>query len=67
MTTIGEEKRFNPRLTKTRAEFVHIMSNLKLDYPKMMGKNLLKAYMILKNDLFPSNRYSCSKKYDLWC
>ncbi|XP_074595934.1 uncharacterized protein LOC141851056 [Brevipalpus obovatus] len=36
VTTIGEEKQFNPRLTKSRAEFIEIMSNLKLEYPKMM-------------------------------
>lgn len=35
-TTVGEEKRFNPRLGggKTEEEFVQIMNNLKLAYPK---------------------------------
>lgn len=38
VSSIGEEKLFNPRLTnKTEAEFVHIMENLKLDPPKMIG------------------------------
>lgn len=37
-TTVWEEKRFNPRLSKGVDEFVRIMSNLKLDYPKMIGK-----------------------------
>ena len=32
-STILEEKRFNPRLTKTKEEFVNIMANLNLAYP----------------------------------
>ena len=36
-SSIGEEKRFNPRLTKTREEFVVFMKNLKLPDPKMMA------------------------------
>lgn len=35
-STVGEEKQFNPRLTKTLAEFVDIMDNLGLAYPKMI-------------------------------
>ncbi len=34
MSTIGEEKALNPRLTKDRAGFVEIMDNLGLSYPK---------------------------------
>lgn len=34
VSTIGEEKRYNPRLTKTKEEFVRFMSELKLDFPK---------------------------------
>lgn len=34
MSTIGEEKRLNPRLTKSCEEFEDFMSNLKLTYPK---------------------------------
>jgi len=33
-STVGEEKRVNPRLTKTREEFVDLMANLGLAYPK---------------------------------
>lgn len=37
VSTIGEEKRFNPRLAgKTEAEYVEIMDNLHLPKPKMM-------------------------------
>ncbi|XP_058808256.1 persulfide dioxygenase ETHE1, mitochondrial [Phymastichus coffea] len=36
VTTVAEERRFNPRLTKSREEFVKIMDNLNLPYPKMI-------------------------------
>ncbi|KAI1303068.1 Persulfide dioxygenase ETHE1 -like protein, mitochondrial [Halotydeus destructor] len=36
VTTVGEEKQFNPRLTKSRDEFIKIMENLNLEYPKMI-------------------------------
>jgi len=34
-STVGEEKAFNPRLrlTKTKEEFVEIMSNLNISFP----------------------------------
>ncbi len=35
-STVGEEKRYNPRLTKTEEEFVKIMSDLKLANPKQI-------------------------------
>lgn len=35
-STISEEKNFNPRLTKSEDEFVEIMTNLNLPYPKML-------------------------------
>jgi len=37
-TSIGEEKRLNPRLTKTRDEFITLMANLKLDPPKRVNE-----------------------------
>ncbi|XP_013789204.1 persulfide dioxygenase ETHE1 homolog, mitochondrial-like, partial [Limulus polyphemus] len=39
-SSVWEEKMFNPRLTKTKAEFVEIMKNLNLAYPKMIDKAL---------------------------
>jgi len=33
-TTVEEEKKYNPRLSKSREEFVEIMKNLNLPYPK---------------------------------
>ncbi|XP_076273951.1 persulfide dioxygenase ETHE1, mitochondrial-like [Rhynchophorus ferrugineus] len=35
-TSVEEEKRLNPRLTKTEDEFVDIMNNLNLAYPKQI-------------------------------
>lgn len=35
-SSIFEEKKFNPRLTKSKEEFSNIMSNLNLAYPKLM-------------------------------
>ncbi|KAK6640850.1 Ethylmalonic encephalopathy 1 [Polyplax serrata] len=37
-TTVGEEKKYNPRLTKPLNEFMDIMKNLNLAYPKMIDK-----------------------------
>lgn len=34
---VGEEKRTNPRLTKSKEEFIKIMNNLGLAYPKQIG------------------------------
>lgn len=39
-SSIGEEKQFNPRLTKSKEEFVDIMANLNLPYPKQIDKAL---------------------------
>ena len=37
VTTVAEEKKLNPRLTKSLEDFVEIMKNLNLPYPKMIG------------------------------
>jgi|EP00544_Gedaniella_sp_CCMP2646_P012013 sulfur dioxygenase len=37
-STILKEKTTNPRLTKTKAEFVELMANLNLDYPKKIDE-----------------------------
>merc|ERR1712123_521025 len=39
-TTVGEEKMFNPRLTKTKEEFITLMANLNLAYPKKIDVSL---------------------------
>jgi sulfur dioxygenase len=40
-STIGEEKKFNPRLTLDEKAFVECMAKLDLPYPKEIGKILL--------------------------
>lgn len=40
MSSIGEEKRNNPRLTKSREEFIQIMNNLNLPHPKQIARSL---------------------------
>ena len=37
VTTVGEEMEHNKRLTKPEDEFVKIMDNLNLPYPKQIG------------------------------
>ena len=37
-SSVEEELKYNPRLTKTREEFIKIMNNLNLSYPKQIGK-----------------------------
>ncbi|CAF3723139.1 unnamed protein product [Rotaria sp. Silwood1] len=37
-STVGEEKKYNTRLTKSREEFVAVMKELKLSYPKQIDK-----------------------------
>jgi len=39
-TTVAEEKQFNPRLTKTKDEFVELMAGLNLAYPKKIDVSL---------------------------
>ena len=34
VSTVGEEKTLNARLTKSKEEFINIMDNLGLSYPK---------------------------------
>ncbi|XP_028985580.1 persulfide dioxygenase ETHE1, mitochondrial [Betta splendens] len=40
VSTVGEERRFNPRLTKSLEEFVNIMDNLNLPKPKKMDVSI---------------------------
>lgn len=35
-SSIGEEKKFNPRLRNSKADFVEIMKKLHLVYPRLM-------------------------------
>jgi sulfur dioxygenase len=38
VSSVGEEKKYNPRLTKSKEEFIGIMNNLNLAYPKQIGR-----------------------------
>lgn len=38
VTSVAEEKKYNPRTTRSEDEFVKIMENLKLPKPKQIGK-----------------------------
>lgn len=53
-SSIGEEIDFNPRLSKSKEEFISIMSNLNLDYPKLLDiaapRNLNCGYEPIKAD-----------------
>lgn len=40
MSTVGEEKKFNPRLSKSKSEFLKIMQELQLPYPQQIDKAL---------------------------
>jgi len=40
VSSVAEEKAFNPRLTKSREEFINIMNNLNLAYPKKIDESL---------------------------
>lgn len=40
VSSIGEEKKFNARLTKSREEYIQYMSELKLAYPKHIDRAL---------------------------
>ena len=40
VTSVGEEKLHNPRLTKSQEEFIKIMEGLGLAYPKKMDESV---------------------------
>lgn len=68
VTTVEEEKRLNPRLTKSLEEFKNIMNNLNLPYPKQIGINI-NVILLLNDNLlafyFLLSRSSLASKYDL--
>ena len=47
VSSVGEEKRLNRRLTKSKEEFIRIMLNLNLAYPKKIGEKLQNTTYIL--------------------
>ena len=41
MSTVEEEVKFNPRLRRSKSEFIEVMNNLMLPYPKQIGMHAL--------------------------
>lgn len=52
VSTVGEERKFNPRLTKSVHEFVNIMKNLNLPKPKKIGIENLHLHKCINPDSF---------------
>uniref|UniRef100_A0A3B4UB40 Persulfide dioxygenase ETHE1, mitochondrial n=1 Tax=Seriola dumerili TaxID=41447 RepID=A0A3B4UB40_SERDU len=65
VSTVGEERKFNPRLTKSLEEFVNIMNNLNLPKPKKIG--IKKKHLILSNfmsrSVYQHNSNSLAKTF----
>jgi sulfur dioxygenase len=54
VSTVAEEKKHNPRLTKTVDEFVNIMNNLNLPYPKKIDASVPANLVCGLHELLPS-------------
>ncbi|MEK7432745.1 MAG: MBL fold metallo-hydrolase [Cyanobacteriota bacterium] len=54
-SSVAEEKKFNPRLTKTREEFIDLMNNLNLPYPKKVQESV--PANIVSGDLNYKNEF----------
>lgn len=50
-STVGEEKHFNSRLTKSREEFIRFMKELKLSYPAQIG-TCIRYFLLILIQLF---------------
>ena len=57
-TTVGEERRHNPRLTKSEPEFIQLMQGLNLAYPKKIGIGSFNLFK-LRNLLFCRRELAC--------
>uniref|UniRef100_A0A914L4H4 Persulfide dioxygenase ETHE1, mitochondrial n=1 Tax=Meloidogyne incognita TaxID=6306 RepID=A0A914L4H4_MELIC len=55
VTTVWEEKKFNPRLNKSEDEFVQIMNSLNLPYPKQIDKSMPANFLCGIYDLMDEN------------
>ena len=71
MTTVAEEKKLNPRLSKPKEQFLEIMKNLGLAYPKKIGiifnvSSIKYKYLIGLVSLFTVPRtVKSSQKHDI--
>lgn len=61
-TSVAEEKKFNPRLTKDVDEFIKIMENLNLPRPAQIGKNIFFAYFFTFCIIYSTLSYVLSVK-----
>ncbi|CAK5089381.1 unnamed protein product [Meloidogyne enterolobii] len=55
VTTVWEEKKFNPRLSKSEDEFVQIMNSLNLPYPKQIANLVCGIYDLMDENLREQN------------
>jgi sulfur dioxygenase len=55
-STVGEEKKFNPRLSKSESEFINIMDNLGLPYPAKIDVSLPLNLVCGLHELLPSEQ-----------
>lgn len=62
VTTVAEEKSFNLRLTKTKEEFIDIMKNLNLPYPKQIDVAVPSNMVCGQQDLVEDIRKAHAKK-----
>lgn len=62
VTTVWEEKKFNPRLSKSVNDFVEIMNSLNLAYPKQIGWWLLFFILELGSFFLKTSLY-----LRIWC
>jgi len=65
VSTVGEEKQFNPRLTQTQEKFVDIMKNLNLPYPKKIDASLPANLVCGLHELLPAPELPDTKKQKL--
>lgn len=64
-SSIAEEKRYNPRLTKGIDTFVKIMENLNLPKPKMIGKHK-ECFFRLFSKMDTSLKWQCKCLPDIY-
>merc|ERR1711915_676144 len=60
-TTVGEEKQHNPRLTKSKEEFIALMAGLGLPYPKKIDESLPANMVCGLQDLPERRRTGCRR------
>lgn len=62
-STVGEEKQYNSRLSKSREDFIRLMKELKLSYPNQIGRNWI--LHVDRTSLFRSFQIRLFQR--IWC